>query len=74
MVLSYNSLPLIEDDKPESTENDNLPLIEEESSDYDSLPLIEDDKNFSLLKKLGVEKPKDFNPKQPSFDLEKSFV
>ena len=74
MVLSYNSLPLIEDDKPESTEYDNLPLIEEESSDYDSLPLIEDDKNFSLLKKLGVEKPKDFNPKQPSFDLEKSFV
>ena len=32
------------------------------------------DKNFSLLEKMGAKKPKDFNPKEPSFDLEKSFV
>tara|TARA_R100001443_G_scaffold54035_2_gene65514 strand:+ start:3651 stop:7136 length:3486 start_codon:yes stop_codon:yes gene_type:complete len=59
---------IIEEEKPTSKKPNFLDSIIEEKKPKPPT------KNFSLLKKLGVEKPKDFNPKEPSFDLEKSFV
>jgi len=76
---------IIEEKKPTSKKPNFLDSIIEEEKPNSKKPnfldsIIEEEKpkpptkNFSLLEKLGVEKPKDFNPKEPSFDLEKSFV
>ena len=69
MAFDYSSLAV-------SDEEFNKP--ETKKFDYSSLAVSDEefnkDSNFSLLEKLGAKKPKDFKPKDTSFDLHKATV